>query len=372
MVRVQGVPFLDLKSQTDVIRGEIEAAIHDAIGASDFVLGPRLEAFETAFAKYCGCRYAIGVNSGTDALYLILRALGIGPGDEVITAPNMFVAAVEAIALTGARPVLADVRVDTFCLDVDSVERAVTTRTRAVIPVHLFGLPADMERLMALSERHGFFVIEDACQAHGATAGARRAGSLGHAAAFSFYPTKNLGAFGDGGAVTTDDAAIASRVRMLRHHAQQEKNVHGDVGHNSRLDGIQAAVLHVKLRYLDEWNRRRREIAGRYRRRLDGTEFAVQTEPADRKSVYHIVAVRHPRRDAVHEQLDQARIGWGRHIAVGIHEQPGYRFLGYSRGAFPVSEQLCDELVSLPVYPTLTDAQVDEVCDALLRVGVSV
>jgi dTDP-4-amino-4,6-dideoxygalactose transaminase len=372
MVQIQQVPFLDLRSQIEPLRTEILESIHDVIARSEFILGERLEAFEGAFARYCDCRQAVGVASGTDALYLALRAHGVGPGDEVITAPNMFIAAVEAIIRTGATPVLADVRIDTFCIDPEWVERVITPRTRAIIPVHLFGLPCDMDALMEIAERHALFVVEDACQAHGASYKGSKAGSLGHAAAFSFYPTKNLGGMGDGGAVTTNDEDIASRVRMLRHHGQRGKNVHHVVGENSRLDGIQAAVLSVKLPHLDAWNERRRAIAARYRSRLEGTDYQCQVENDGVKSSYHILGVRHPRRRLVHEQLDQSKIGWGNHIAMPIHLQPGYRSLGYTRGSFPISERLCEEIVSLPVSPTLTDAQVDYVINALGRVEISV
>ncbi|MFQ5511650.1 MAG: DegT/DnrJ/EryC1/StrS family aminotransferase [Candidatus Krumholzibacteriia bacterium] len=372
MDRIHRVPFLDLNSQIEPIRSEIYSAIQTTIDASDFVLGPQLEAFESAFADYCGTRYAVGVSSGTDALYLTLRAIGVGPGDEVVTTPNMFIAAVEAIARTGATPVLVDVLEDTYCIDPEALESAVTDRTRAVIPVHLFGTPADMDPLMALAARRGFQVIEDACQAHGATYGGERVGAIGHAAAFSFYPTKNLGGFGDGGAITTDDPDIERRVRMLRHHAQSERNTHTEVGYNSRLDGIQAAVLKTKLPHLDRWNSRRRELALRYREGLRGSDYSLQEVPEQTETVYHVFAARHPRRELVHEQLDQSKVGYGRHIARPIHEQPGYRFLGYDRGAFPVSEKLCDEVVSLPIYPSMTEAQVDYVVDALVKVNVSV
>lgn len=369
---IQKVPFLDLHAQILPIREEISRAIDAAVDDSDFVLGPRVTLFEEAFAKYCDCKHAIGVNSGTDALHLILRALDIGPGDEVIAPPNMFIAAVEAIVMTGATPVFADVDETTFCLDPDAVRAAVTSKTKAIIPVHLFGLTADMDALMEIAKEKGIYVIEDACQAHGATLNGRKAGSLGHVAAFSFYPTKNLSAMGDGGAVTTKDAKIAERIRSLRHHAQRDKNAHDELGFNSRLDSIQAAVLSIKLSHLDKWNSQRRSLAQRVRDRLSGTEFIFQKIPAGCSPVYHVLAVRHPRRQAVHEQLDRSGIGWGGHIARPIHFQPGYRYLGYGKGALPISEKLCDELVSLPIYPTMTDEQADYVAGELARVSVSV
>ncbi len=372
MDRIHSVPFLDLNSQIEPIRSEIHRAVQSTIDASDFVLGPQLEAFESAFADYCTVQHAVGVGSGSDALYLILRAIGVGSGDEVITTPNVFVAAVEAIARTGARPVLVDVLEHTYCIDPDAVEGAITPRTRAVIPVHLFGLPADMDPLMELAAKHGFYVIEDACQAHGASYKGKKVGSLAHAAAFSFYPTKNLGGFGDGGAITTDDPVIHRRVRMLRHHAQSERNIHTEIGYNSRLDSIQAAVLRVKLPHVDAWNAKRRQLALRYREALSETDYSFQEVPDNTETVYHVFAARHPRRDLVHERLEQSKVGYGRHIAGPIHRQPGYRFLEYDKGAFPVSEKLCDDTVSLPICPSLTEAQIDYVCESLAKVNVSV
>jgi len=364
------VPFIDLTSQNEPIREEILAAIGAAVSANDFVLGPRLEAFETAFAAYCDCRFAVGVNSGTDALFLALRALDIGPGDEVITPPNVFIAAVEAIAQTGAKPVLADVQEDTYCIDPGAVAKAINKRTKAIIPVHLFGQSCDMDGLLDVAS--GIPVIEDACQAHGATYKGKKVGSIGALSAFSFYPTKNLSAFGDGGAITTNDEKLAKRVRHLRHHAQSSKNTHDAVGYNSRLDSLQAAVLGVKLPYLDSWNSRRREIADRIRSNVKVSDYAFQSQLADCEPVYHILAARHPQRQLVHDRLDQAGIGWGKHIAMPIHLQPGYRFLGYEKGALPVAERLSDELVSLPIYPTLTDEQADHVAQTLDKVVVSV
>jgi dTDP-4-amino-4,6-dideoxygalactose transaminase len=366
------IPFLDLLSQNEPIRQELLDAVRETIDASDFVLGPRVDSFERAFADYCECRYAVGVNSGTDALFLILRALGVGPGDEVITVPNVFIAAVEAICHVGATPVFADVSEDTFCLDPVAAEKAVTRKTKAIIPIHLFGQCCDMDAILDVASACGARVIEDACQAHGATYKGRKVGSLGAAAAFSFYPTKNLSAFGDGGAVTTNDPELAERIRRLRHHAQKEKSVHDELGFNSRLDSLQAAVLRVKLRRLDAWNTARRELADRVRDRVAAGEYAFQRVLADSVPVYHILAVRHPRRQRVHEELDRAGIGWGGHITMPIHFQEGYRFLGYGKGSFPVAERLCEELVSLPIYPTLRVEDADDIARALSRVAISV
>lgn len=372
MDQIRNVPFLDLQSQIGPIRSEILEAIESAIDTSAFVLGMPLTEFETAFAGYCECEAAVGVNSGTDALFLALKALDIGAGHEVITAPNMFVAAVEAIIHTGARPVLVDVREDTYCIDPEAVQRAISARTRAVIPVHLFGLPCDMDSINDIARRHDLHVIEDACQAHGARYQGRPVGSLGDAAAFSFYPTKNLGGFGDGGMVTTNNTQLAARIRSLRHHAQAKKNEHAEPGYNSRLDCIQAAVLNVRLRHLDSSNEIREALASRYRSNLQGSDYSFQTVPTGSKHVYHVFSVRHARRKLVHEELNRSGIGWGNHIAMPIHMQPGYRHLGYGRGEFPVAETLCEELVSVPIYPSLSVDDVDYVCDSLARVVVPV
>jgi dTDP-4-amino-4,6-dideoxygalactose transaminase len=366
------VPFVDVRLQQQAIRSEIDAAIDRTFDSADFILGEQLRRFEGSFSSYCGSRYAVGVSSGTAALHLALLALNVGPDDEVITVPNTFIATVEAILYTGATPVFVDVDPETYCLDPSRLERAITPRTKAFIPVHMYGQPCDMEAVMAIANHHGIAVVEDACQAHGATFMGKRAGSFGVAGAFSFYPTKNLGGVGDGGALTTNDASVAERVRALRHHAQRQPNVFAEVGYNCRLDTIQAAVLEVKLAYLDRWNDRRREIVERYRTGLKGTEYAFPTVTPGSMPVYHILAVRHPRRKAVHEQLDAAGVGYGSHIVAPIHRQPAYRHLVRDGESLPVSELLSKQLVSLPVFPELTDEQVDHVVHALGKVEVSV
>jgi dTDP-4-amino-4,6-dideoxygalactose transaminase len=366
------VPFVDLKAQLRGLRGEIDAAIQRSLDSTDFILGEQLSEFETQFANYCDCEFGIGTSSGTAALHLVLAALGVGRGDEVVTVPNTFIATVEAILYTGATPVFADVDEETYCIDPDAIERAITPRTRAIIPVHMFGQPCDMESILAVAKRHGVEVIEDACQAHGATFMGRKVGSLGRAAAFSFYPTKNLGAMGDAGAITTNDRELAKEVRALRHHAQFKPNVFPAVGYNYRLDTIQAAVLGVKLRHLDQWNERRRTIAEGYRKKLKGSAYSFQAHVSGSVSSYHIMAVRHPRRHVVHEFLDKAGVGWGGHIVPPIHEQPGYRHLVRNGESFPVSEALSRELISLPVYAELTDDQIEYIVDVLGRVEVPV
>jgi dTDP-4-amino-4,6-dideoxygalactose transaminase len=366
------VPFLDLSLQHHALREEIEMVVQRTLDRGDFILGSALGDFEREFAQYCDCDHAIGVSSGTAALHLALVALGVGPGDEVITVPNSFIATVESILYAGATPVLVDVDPETFCIDPDKIERAVTPRTKAVIPVHLYGQPCDMEAIMAIASRHGLFVVEDACQAHGATFSGKRMGSFGHAAAFSFYPTKNLGTIGDGGALTTNDADLAEKVRALRHHGQFEPNVFPRLGFNYRLDTMKAAVLGVKLPKLNGWNERRREIAAHYRSRLKGTEFVFQKQLAGSEPVFHILAARHPRQRVVQDVLSAAGIGWGRHIVAPAHRQPGYAHLVRNGESLPVSDVLSAELISLPVFPELTDEQVERVADVLNKVEVSV
>ncbi len=368
----QTVPFLDLTLQHRTLRNDLSAAVERTLDRGDFILGAPLEEFEREFARYCDCEYAVGLSSGTAALHLALVALGVGAGDEVVTVPNSFIATVESILYTGATPVLVDVDPETFVLDPARFERAITPRTKAVVPVHLYGQPCDMESINAIASHHGIAVVEDACQAHGATFLGRKTGSLGTAAAFSFYPTKNLGTIGDGGALTTNDRELATTVKALRHHGQFEPNVFPRVGFNYRLDTLKAAVLGVKLAHLDGWNARRREIAERYRARLKGTDFVFQKRVAGTDAVFHILAAKHPRQRAVQEALNAAGVGWGKHIVAPAHRQPGYVELVRTAGPLGVSEALSKELVSLPVFPELTDEQVDYAAEVLSKVEVSV
>ncbi len=368
----QTVPFLDLALQHRALRTEISAAVERTLDRGDFILGAPLDQFERDFARYCDCEFAVGLSSGTAALHVALVALGVGVGDEVVTVPNSFIATVESILYTGATPVLVDVDPNTFTLDPAKFERAITPRTKAVIPVHLYGQPCDMESIETIASRHGIAIVEDACQAHGATLNGRKMGSWGAAAAFSFYPTKNLGTIGDGGALTTNDSGLATTVKALRHHGQFEPNVFPRVGFNYRLDTMKAAVLGVKLAHLDGWNARRREIAERYRARLKGTEFTFQKRVAGSDPVFHILAARHPRQKAVQEALNAAGIGWGKHIVAPAHRQPGYANLVRTGESLSVCETLSKELISLPVFPELTDEQVDYAADVLSKVEVSV
>ncbi len=358
------VPFLDLQAHHLPLQKELEEAIAEVIAEAAFAGGPYVAAFEKEFAPFCGVREAVGVGNGTEALLLALHASGVGHGDEVITVPATFIATAEAIWHAGARPVFVDIDNATQTLDPALLEAAITPRTKAVVPVHLFGQPADMDPILEVARRHGLTVIEDACQAHGAEYHGRRAGSLADAGCFSFYPGKNLGAFGDAGALVTDDAALAEKVRMLREHGQTRKYHHAMMGWNCRMDGIQAAVLRVKLRHLERANARRRENAALYNSLLAGVEeIALPVEADYARHVYHVYAIRAARRDELFHTLTQSGIGCGIHYPVPLHLQPACRYLGYQEGDFPVSEQAALEVISLPMYPELTPEQIHTVAE---------
>ncbi len=359
------VPFLDLQSPHRELRAALEAATRRVLDSGWFILGPELEAFEAEFARYCGTRYAIGVGNGLDALHLILRGYGIGPGDEVIVPAHTFIATWLAVTHAGATPVPVEVDPATCNLDPARIERAVTPRTRAILPVHLYGLPAAMTEIREIADRHGLKLIEDAAQAHGARDHGRPAGSLGDAAAFSFYPGKNLGALGDGGAVTTNDPALAEQVRMLRNYGSKQKYVHQLPGVNSRLDELQAAYLRVKLRVLDAWNARRAAVAARYAEGLVGTGLTLPVVPAGMVPSWHIYVARSPSRDALQARLAAAGIGTLIHYPQPPYRQPAYAGMGIDPAAFPVSERLAAEVLSLPMGPHLRDDQVAEVIAAV-------
>jgi dTDP-4-amino-4,6-dideoxygalactose transaminase len=353
------VPFLDLKAQYQSIHSELDATIREVMESSAFAGGPFVERFETEYAKFCGCRHAIGVGSGTEALWLTLLALGIGPGDEVITVANTFIATAEAISFCGAKPVLVDVDETTYTMNPEMLRKAITSRTRAVIPVHLFGQMADMDPIMEIARSRGVPVIEDACQAHGAEYKGRRAGSIGIAAAFSFYPGKNLGACGEAGAIVTSDSEIAQKVRILRDHGQEKKYVHAVVGWNARMDGIQGAILSVKLKHLEEWNERRRKNAGRYGELLAGTKnVIIPTEGASNRHVYHVYAIRVPRRDALMTELKEHGVNCAIHYPVPIHLQKAYEHLHLPGGSLPTAERCANEFLSLPMFAELDEAQI--------------
>ena len=365
------IPFIDLQSSTRKIRKDIDDAVARVLDNTAYILGPELEAFETEFARYCEVSHCAGIHSGTAALHVALACYGVGPGDEVITVPNTFVATAEAIAMTGAKPVLVDVRKDSALIDVELVREAITPRTKAIMPVHLFGQTCDMDPLMELAVKHGIIVIEDACQAHGASYKGRRAGSLGHAAGFSFYPSKNLGACGEGGALTTGDPRVLERAKALRHHAQFKRNVHQELGFNYRLDSLQAAILRVKLAHLDEWNEKRRAAAKRYLDNLQGTRFWLPREAAGRRHVYHLFPIGCPDKKAITKALTDANIGWGEHYPIPAHLQPAFSHLGKAEGSYPVAERLMREGVSLPMFPDLEPKDIDRVCEVLKGVDRS-
>lgn len=361
------VPFVDLVAWAKPSREEYLAAFAKIIDTGAYVGGPQVGEFETAFAQYSGAGHAAAVKTGTDALLLALRALGVGPGDEVITAANSFFATGEAIALAGATPVLADVDDATLLLDIDDAARRVTAKTRCIIPVHLFGQLADMDRVHALARAHGMRVLEDSAQAHGATRGPWRAGSAADAAAFSFYPTKNLGALGEGGAVTSNDASVIDRVKRLRDHGQAGRHDHVEVAYNARLDSVQCACLSITLRRLEAANDARRALAARYRARLAGKVRLVEEAPESRP-VYHLMIVRvdAARRDAIRTAMAEAGVATAIHYPTPIHLQRAFAHLGQGPGSCPIAERSVNEMISLPMFPDMTAAQVDRVADVLL------
>jgi dTDP-4-amino-4,6-dideoxygalactose transaminase len=357
------VPFVNLREQYDALQPKIDAAIASVIRRSAFINGPEVEEFERWFASFTGVRHAIGVSSGTRALELVLRGLHTGSGDEVITSAHTFIATAAAITAAGARPVLVDVDEATGNLDPGRLDQAITPRTKAVIPVHLYGRPARMREILDVSQRKGIAVVEDAAQAHGAKYRGARAGSLATAGCFSFYPTQNLGAFGDAGMVTTSDDDLAARIGLLRDHGRISKYEHDIVGYTARLDNLQAAILRVQADMLDEWNARRRQVAAWYRQALPASLVCPTDDPQD-ESVYHLFVVRVPKRDEFRAHLEASGIATAIHYPVPIHLQPAYRELGYSVGDFPVTERLTREIVSLPMHPFLRQADVEYVARA--------
>ena len=356
------VPFLDLKAHHDPLKDEINAAIQEVIAVNAFAGGPFVEKFEKDFAPFCDCQHAIGVGNGTDALWLVMLALGIGHGDEVITVPNSFMATAEAISYTGAKPVFVDIDEATQLMDPKLLERAITPRTKAIIPVHLFGQCADMDAILEIGKARKIPVIEDACQAHGATYKGRKVGSLGIAGCFSFYPGKNLGAFGEAGAITTNDADLAKRLQMFRDHGQAKKYYHAAIGWNARMDGIQGAVLRVKLKYLAKNNARRLAHGDRYDKGLSNSGAVTPVKRAAYGApVYHLYVVRVRNREAFMKELGARGIGTAIHYPVPIHLQEAYAFLGVGRGSYPIAERVAEEIVSLPMFPELTEQQVETV-----------
>ncbi len=360
------VPFIRLDSAYPELFAELMEVVERIARDSAFTLGPELERFEAAFAEFCGTEYAAGVSSGTAALEIALRALGVGPGDEVIVPTYSFIATAEAVSTVGATPVIVDVEDDTALLTAATVEAALTERTRCVIPVHLFGRPVDMDPLLALCRERGIAVIEDACQAHGALYKGSPVGSLGDAGCFSFYPTKNLGGWGDGGALVTSDPALDAKVRLLRSHGEGTRHHHELATGTHRLDTLQAAILEVKLRHLPAWNQRRRDAADALRAGLAGTSvIAPAPAAADSDHVYHLFVVRSAERDALRDHLDARGVASAIHYPTPIHLQPAYADLGLGRGDLPVAERLASENCSLPIFPAIEDAQIAEIVAAV-------
>lgn len=364
------IPFLELKRAQADLAPELEEAFRRVMASGAYMLGPELAAFEREFAEYCGARACVGVGNGLEALHLVLRAWDIGPGDEVIVPSNTYIASWLAVSQTGATPVPVEPDASTYNIDPARVEAAITPKTRAIMPVHLYGLTAEMDPLMRIAAAHGLKVVEDAAQAHGAGYRGRRAGSLGHAAGFSFYPSKNLGAYGDAGAVVTNDESLAQRVRLLRNYGSAERYRNEIQGCNSRLDELQAALLRVSLKRLDGWNGRRREIAATYAERLAGCGIALPVEPAHMKHAWHLYVVRSTQRDALQRHLEAEGIGTMVHYPIPPHLQPAYAALRLREGAFPESEAIHREVLSLPLSPYLTQSELERVCDAVRAAAV--
>jgi dTDP-4-amino-4,6-dideoxygalactose transaminase len=370
MAQVQ-VPYLDLKAQYRSIKSEIDAAVARVLDSSQFVLGTEVAAFERDFAAYCEASECIALNSGTSALHLALLAAGIGPGDEVITVPFTFVASVAAILYAGAKPVLVDIEPLSFTIDPEKIESAITSRTKAILPVHLYGQSADMDPIMDIARRHRLTVIEDAAQAHGARYKGRSVGNIGDMGCFSFYPGKNLGTYGEGGAVTTNDPEYARTIRMLRDWGQDRKYHHVLRGYNYRIEAFQGAVLGVKLKHLDHWTEARRKIGAQYDDLLQDADVDTPVEMPWARHVYHVYTVRSKDRDRLQEALHREGIQTGIHYPVPVHMQPAYSDLGYARGSFPRSEAAADQVLSIPLYPELNDDQINSVAQAVTSLAAA-
>jgi dTDP-4-amino-4,6-dideoxygalactose transaminase len=359
------IPLVDLKAQYAAIKPEIDAAMQRVVNNTSFILGKEVAEFEKNFAAFCHAQYCVGTDSGTAALHLALIILGVKAGDEVITTTHTFIATAEVISLIGAKPVLVDIDPRTYNIDPNKIEAAITPRTRAIIPVHLYGQPAEMDAIMEIARKHNLRVIEDAAQAHGAEYRGKRAGTMGDVACFSFYPGKNLGAYGDAGALVTNDAALAEHARMLRDHGRSEKYAHKLTGYGYRLDALQAAILGAKLPHLDAWNARRREIADYYTELLTNTDIVTPYVPPHIQPIYHIYCIRAKNRDALQKHLKARGIETGIHYPIPLHLQPVYQNLGYHAGDFPHAEKAANEILSLPMYPELTDEQAQQIVDAI-------
>ncbi len=359
------VPFLDLKAQYASIKQEVDTAIQNVLNDSAFVLGKYVQQFETDFANYIGVKHAVAMNSGTAALHVALLALGIGKGDEVITVPNTFFATAEAISLTGAMPVFIDIDEATFNMDQKLLEKAITEKTKAIIPVHLYGQPCDMDGIRMVADRHGIPIVEDACQAVAAEYRGKKAGSIGKIGCFSFYPGKNLGAYGEGGMITTNDEHVTEMARLYRAHGENPKNFHKVIGLNYRLEGMQGAILSAKLKHLDAWTQKRQENASYYGTVLKDNGIILPKVAPDRTHVFHLYVIRSKDRDALKAHLEAAGISTGIHYLKPIHTQEAYAHLGLNEGMFPVAERVMKEILSLPMFPELTKEQMDYIAERI-------
>lgn len=361
------IPLVDLKAQYLSIKKEIDEAIQRVLNKCNFIMGDEVKEFEEELASFCSAKYAVGVSSGTDALLLALKALNIQPGDEVITVPNTFIATTEAITMAGGKIKFVDIDEETFNIDTNKIESAITNKTRAILPVHLYGQPANMDPIINLAKKYNLKVIEDAAQAHGAEYKNKRVGALGDIGIFSFYPGKNLGAYGDAGAVVTNDPDISNKIAMLRNHGRTKKYEHEYEGYNCRLDTLQAAILRVKLKYINSWNEARRNHASSYRKLLQNTDIILPTEQKDNKHIYHIFAVRVADRDNLLNKLKNEGIGAGIHYLIPLHLQPAYRYLGYKAGDFPITEKCAREIISLPMYPELDEVKIKKIAETISK-----
>jgi dTDP-4-amino-4,6-dideoxygalactose transaminase len=359
------VPFVDLKRLHSEIEDELRLAFASVLENSSFILGPEVDRFEAEFAQYCGTEHCVAVNNGTSAIHSVLVSLSIGPGDEVITVPHTFIATAEAITAVGATPVFIDIDPVSYCMNPELIEPAITKKTRAILPVHLYGQMADMSPILEVANGYKLPVIEDACQAHGAQYEVHGAGSMGIAGCFSLYPGKNLGACGEGGAVTTNDADLARRIRLWRDHGSLRKYEHQFPGHNMRMEGLQGAILSVKLKYLDRWNELRRQASKHYARALNGSQLILPQEMPGRKHVYHLYVIRADDRDALRSQLGKLGVETGLHYPIPLHLQPAYLHLGYPRGRFLVTERVADHVLSLPMYPGISAEAIEYVADEM-------
>jgi len=363
---METIPYLDLRAQYRPLRSEVLRALEKICESTAFAQGPATSKFEAEFAAYCGVDHCVSLNSGTSALHLALRCLDVGPGDEVVTVSMTFIATAWAISYVGATPVFVDIDPVRRTLNVDNLEAAITSRTKAIIPVHLYGMPAEMDRIMAIAEQHGVPVIEDAAQAHGARYQGRRVGQFGQIACFSFYPGKNLGAYGEGGALITNDASIAHRARSLRDHAQSQKYLHDEIGYNYRMDSFQGAALSIKLKHLDEWNTARIDCARLYTELLKDSSYKLPAHISNSECVWHCYVIETPERDRVRSALQDVGIQSAVHYPVPIHLQKAYAHLDYRSGDLPVTEALCEHCLSLPIYPELSKEKISRVASVLL------